>query len=230
MNSQARALSMPSWLARWLLYFEWQIDQELQHFAQSLPPKALVLDAGAGECQHRRYFPAQRYFAVDLAVGDAAWDYHQLNAIADLAALPLATNCFDAAIHIVTLEHVPEPKQVLSEIARCLRPGAPLLAVVPHEWEVHQHPNDYYRYTCFGMRYLLQQAGFTDIRIQPSGGLFRLLSRRTLNSLQFFPWPFKAVAFLFAAPAALLLPLFDSLDKNKDFTAGYLCTARKAGV
>ena len=70
MNSQARALSMPSWLARWLLYFEWQIDQELQHFAQSLPPKALVLDAGAGECQHRRYFPGQRYFAVDLAVGD----------------------------------------------------------------------------------------------------------------------------------------------------------------
>lgn len=228
MNSQDRAASLPSWLAHWLLYFEWQIQQELRQFAASLPESASVLDAGAGECKHRQYFQAQRYFPVDLAVGDDTWDYHQLAAIADLAALPLRTGSFDAAINIVTLEHVTEPKQVLSEIARCLRPGGRLLAVVPHEWEVHQHPNDYYRYTCFGMRYLLEQSGFTDIVIRPSGGFFRLAARRCLNSLQFFPWPFKVIAFLFAAPAAMILPLFDGLDKRKDFTLGYLCTARKA--
>ncbi len=228
MNSQDRAASLPSWLAHWLLHFEWQIQQELRQFAASLPASALVLDAGAGECKHRKYFQAQRYVPVDLTVGDDTWDYHQLAAIADLAALPLRTGSFDAAINIVTLEHVAEPKQVLSEIARCLQPGGRLLAVVPHEWEVHQHPNDYYRYTCFGMRYLLEQSGFTDIVIRPSGGFFRLAARRCLNSLQFFPWPFKVFAFLFAAPAAIVLPLFDGLDKRKDFTLGYLCTARKA--
>lgn len=228
MNSQARAASLPSFLAKWLLYFEWRIQQELISFSAALAPASRVLDAGAGECQHRPYFDKHRYVAVDLAVGDAHWDYGKLDVLADLAALPLASNTFDAAIHIVTLEHVPEPKLVLTEIARCLRPGAPLLAVVPHEWEVHQHPHDYYRYTCFGMRYLLEQAGFKDIVIQPSGGFFRLLARRALNSLQFFPWPFKAIAFVFAAPAAMLLPLFDPLDKRKDFTVGYVCTARKA--
>ena len=228
MNSQARAASLPSFLSKWLLYFEWQIQQEVKSFAAALAPASKVLDAGAGECQHRSYFKGHRYVGVDLAVGDTQWDYGKLDALADLAALPLAANTFDGAIHIVTLEHVPEPKQVLAEIARCLRPGAPLLAVVPHEWEVHQHPHDYYRYTCFGMRYLLEQTGFKDIVIEPSGGFFRLLARRCLNSLQFFPWPLKAIAFLFAAPAALLLPLFDPLDKRKDFTVGYLCTARKA--
>ena len=228
MNSQARAASLPSFLSKWLLYFEWQIQQELRLFSAALAPASKVLDAGAGECQHRPYFTKHRYVAVDLALGDAQWDYGKLDALADLAALPLASNTFDAAIHIVTLEHVPEPKQVLQEIARCLRPGAPLLAVVPHEWEVHQHPHDYYRYTCYGMRYLLEQTGFKDIVIEPSGGFFRLLARRTLNSLQFFPWPFKAIAFLLAAPAAMILPLFDPLDKRKDFTVGYLCTARKA--
>ena len=228
MNSQARAASLPSFLSQWLLYFEWQIQQELKRFSAQLPSGSRVLDAGAGECQHRPYFDRHRYVVVDLAVGDAQWDYGKLDALVDLASLPLAANSFDAAIHIVTLEHVPEPKLVLAEIARCLRPGAALLAVVPHEWEVHQHPHDYYRYTCFGMRYLLEQTGFKDIEIKPSGGLFRLLARRTLNSLQFFPWPFKAIAFLLAAPAAMVLPLFDSLDKRKDFTVGYVCIARKA--
>ena len=228
MNSQARAVSLPPFLAWWVLYFEWRIQQELQSFIRMLPAASKVLDAGAGECQHRRYFTGHRYVGVDLAVGDSHWDYGKLDAVADLAALPFASESFDAAIHIVTLEHVPEPKKVLVEIARCLRPGAHLLAVVPHEWEVHQHPHDYYRYTCFGMQYLLEQAGFKDIGVRPAGGFFRLLGRRVLNSMQFFPWPFKALAFLLAAPVALVLPLFDGLDKRKDFTVGYLCTARKA--
>lgn len=227
MNSQQRAVGMPQWLARWVLFFEWEIQRSLEQFSAGLPPFSRVLDAGAGECEHKQYFTGHRYFAVDLAVGDSTWNYGKLNAVADLAALPLRAAAFDAAIHIVTLEHVPEPKQVLQEIGRCLKPGAPLLVVVPHEWEVHQHPHDYFRYTCFGMQYLLEQAGFTSIEIRPSGGYFRMLSRRLLNSLQFFGWPWKALVFLMVAPAAMILPLFEPLDKKKDFTVGYLCTARK---
>ena len=227
MNSQQRAAGMPQWLARWVLFFEWEIQNSLQQFSASLAPFSRVLDAGAGECQHKCHFSGHRYFAVDLAIGDANWNYGKLNAVADLAALPLAAATFDAAIHIVTLEHVPEPKLVLQEISRCLRPGAPILVVVPHEWEVHQHPHDYFRYTCFGMRYLLEQAGFTSIEVRPSGGYFRLLARRLLNSLPFFSWPWKALVFLIVSPVALMLPMLEPLDKNKDFTLGYICTARK---
>ena len=36
MNSQARAASLPSFLSKWLLYFEWQIQQELISFAAAL--------------------------------------------------------------------------------------------------------------------------------------------------------------------------------------------------
>ena len=53
-------------------------QQELKQFAALLPPQALVLDAGAGECKHRQYFQAQRYFPVDLAVGDDTWASHRL--------------------------------------------------------------------------------------------------------------------------------------------------------
>ena len=217
----------PRTVRRYLLAFEAAIEDAVQSFAASLPEGARVLDAGAGESRHSADFPRQRYYGVDLAVGDATWDYGSLAALADLTHLPFRDHSFSAAINIVTLEHVREPKTVLRELHRTLAPGGRLLLIVPHEWEVHQHPHDFFRYTCFGVRYLLEEAGFTAIAITPVGGYFRLLSRRLLNGLQFFPGLWKLPAALFLIPPAVVLPLFDSLDRPRDFTLGYVCTARR---
>jgi SAM-dependent methyltransferase len=227
LNYQAIERHLPGFLRRYILHFESAIDDSLSGFAASLPSEARVLDAGAGERLHEKYFLGQQYIAIDLAVGDAAWDYGKLDAVADLTALPFREASFDACINIVTLEHVREPSCALREIERALKPGGQLLLIVPHEWEVHQSPHDYYRYTRHGVAYLLDQAGFQEFDIQPVGGYFRLISRRLLNGLQFFPGPLFFVAALFLAPPALVLPWFDSLDRERNFTLGYICTARK---
>ncbi len=218
---------LPGPLHRYLLDFEVRIEETVAAFARSLPAEASVLDAGAGESRHAAAFPSQRYVGVDLAIGDATWDYSQLDCVADLTRLPFPGGRFDAALNIVTLEHVPEPHAVLDEIVRVLRPGGRLLVIVPAAWELHQAPHDYYRFTRYGMRYLLNTAGCNDIRIVPMGGFFRLLSRRLLSGLQFFPpWLFPLAAAL-AVPTAILLPLLDSLDREKIYTLGYICTAQK---
>jgi len=218
---------LPGFLRRHILHFEAAIDDSLSGFAAMLPPDARVLDAGAGERVHAKYFLGRHYVAVDLGVGDTSWDYGKLDAIADLTALPFREASFDACINIVTLEHVQEPACALLEIERALKPGGLLLLIVPHEWEVHQSPHDYYRYTRHGVAYLLHKAGFPEFDIQPVGGYFRLISRRLLNGLQFFRGPLFFVAALFLAPPALVLPWFDSLDRERNFTLGYICTARK---
>jgi SAM-dependent methyltransferase len=232
MNHAAIAEHLPGVLRRHVLHFEACIEHAVSAFAATLPTGARVLDAGAGEGRHRRYFAGQNYYGVDLAVGDRSWDYSRLDILADLARLPFRCGCFAAAIHIVTLEHVPDPGRVLSEISRTLAPGAPLLAIVPHEWEVHQSPHDYFRFTRHGMAYLLEHAGLTEIEIQPVGGYFRLLGRRLLNGLQFFAGGIRWLGFLPAAlllvPPGLLLPFFDSLDRDRNFTLGYICMAKKS--
>jgi SAM-dependent methyltransferase len=215
-------------LWRYIMHFEAAVEDAVRGFAGGLTDGSRVLDAGAGEGQYAHYFKRQRYVGVDLGVGDAAWDYGRLQALADLTALPFHDQSFDACIGIVTLEHVREPASALGEIARSLKPGARILLVVPHEWEVHQSPHDYWRFTRHGIQYLLEGAGFQEIRIEPVGGLFRLLGRRLANGMQVVPLPLlPAAALLFALPA-LILPLFDFLDRNRDFTLGYICTARKS--
>jgi SAM-dependent methyltransferase len=219
---------IPGSLRAWILHFETSIERATGEFAASLGDGVRVLDAGAGEAQYAHLFSRQRYVGVDLGIGDASWNYRRLDCIADLQALPLREASCDACLNIVTLEHVREPGRVICELGRVLKPGGRLLLIVPHEWEVHQSPHDYYRYTRHGVRYLLDRAGFESVVIEPVGGFFRLLSRRLWNALQFFPGPLMLVAALFFAPPALLLPLFDSLDRERNFTLGYICTASKS--
>lgn len=228
MTYQSLRRLIPGFLRAHILHFETSIEAAAARFAASLPDGARVLDAGAGEAQYAHLFARHRYIGVDLAIGDATWNYRRLHCIADLASLPLRAASCDACLNIVTLEHVREPARVIAELARVLEPGGRLLLIVPHEWEVHQSPHDFFRYTRHGVQYLLERAGFGSIAIQPVGGFFRLLSRRLWNALQFFPTPLVPLAALFFAPPALLLPFFDSLDRERNFTLGYICTASKS--
>ena len=231
MKYTAAAYALPAFLRRHILHFEGATADEVARFASGLPAGVRVLDAGAGEGQYSPHFAHTRYVAADLGIGDPNWDYRRLDCLANLSWLPFRDSAFDACLNVVTLEHVREPARVCCEMARVLTAGGRLLLIVPHEWEVHQAPNDYYRYTCYGARHLLEQAGFAEISIQPVGGYFRLLARRLLNGLQFFTGGLRWMAFplaaLFLVPPALLLPLLDFLDKERNFTLGYICTATK---
>ncbi|MGA2724385.1 MAG: class I SAM-dependent methyltransferase [Bryobacteraceae bacterium] len=225
------AYRLPRPLRRHILHFEAEIEDAVAALARGLAAGARVLDAGAGESQYARHFARQRYCGVDLTVGDAAWDYSRLDAIADLTALPFRTGAFDAALSIVTIEHLREPASALAEMARVVAPGGCLLVAAPHEWEVHQAPHDYFRYTRYGMTYLLEKAGWEVREVRAAGGYFRLLARRLLNGLQFFSGGVRWVGFIPAAvllaPPALILPFLDFLDRERNFTVGYICTARK---
>lgn len=219
--------AMPRPVRRYVQHFEASIDDAVAAFAKSLDPRARVLDAGAGEGNYKHHFDRQRYCGLDLAIGDEAWNYSRLDVVGDLMHLPFRDRTFDASLNVVTLEHVPEPARVVQELARTLAPGGRLLLIAPHEWEEHQQPHDYFRYTRYGLEYLLAHAGLAEAEIVPVGGFFRLLSRRLFNALQFFPGPLMFLAAIFLVPPALIFPLFDPLDQRRNFTLGYICTARK---
>jgi SAM-dependent methyltransferase len=225
------AARMPRSLRRAVLRVEAEIEDRVREFARSLPAAARVLDAGSGEGQHAEHFAHCRYIGVDLAVGEASWDYSRLDARADLARLPFPDRCFAAALNIVVLEHVPDPAGVLAELARVLQPGGRLLLVAPQEWCVHQAPHDYYRYTRYGLELLARAAGFRSIRIEPIGGFFTLLGRRLLDSILYFQGGWRWILFLpvalAAGPTGLVLPWLDFLDGNKDATLAYTCLAER---
>jgi SAM-dependent methyltransferase len=120
-------------------------------------------------------FSAQEYTAVDACVGDAAWDFSQIHIQAFLHDLPLQNGTFDCVILMNVLEHVPNPVEVIKELSRVLRLGGELYIAVPFSLREHQIPYDFYRYTRYGLTYLLNEAGFKVEYVSPVGGdIYRL--------------------------------------------------------
>jgi O-antigen biosynthesis protein len=99
-----------------------------------------VLDAacGAGYGSALLGTRARRVLGVDLnedAVAYARARYASDNvdfAVADVTSLPFGSDAFDVVVSFETVEHVPDPKAFLREVARVLRADGTFVASTPH--------------------------------------------------------------------------------------------------
>lgn len=200
-----------------------KINEFISRETARIKDGALVLDAGAGDPGFQKHDPRLKYVTYDLAVGQEDWDYSGLDVIGCLEAIPFKTESFDAIFCTQVLEHVPEPESVLRELFRLLKVEGRLMLTAPQEWYLHQPPHDYYRFTKYGLRYLLEKEGFTVETVEPIGGYFLFMTHRIgLFHRFFFPpsgniflrtfrKPVKSFAIWFFG--SFLPKLFIRLDK-----------------
>lgn len=215
------------------------INDFVRRAAALAPAGARVLDAGAGECIYRPLFEGKRYISTDRGVGDAGWDYTGLDALADLERVPFGAGAFDFVLCTETLEHVARPGRVLSELARVLKPGGTLALSVPFLHPVHQAPHDYYRYTPYGLRHLLGEAGFDRVDVGSSGGYFTYVRDQLGDFAAHLPlgisarpsswlsWPFRAFVRVEAAWLRFLLGFLRRLDAPESRPLQYFVIARR---
>lgn len=133
----------------------------------------VLLDAGAGDCHWKNHFSSKvKYISMDLGVGDARCDYSQLDINGDLRDIPLENSSVDVIISIQVFEHLPEPWKVLAEFNRILKVDGCVFITCPQGEPQHQVPYDFFRYTPFGLRSLLESNGFEVVWIKPQLGNF----------------------------------------------------------
>ena len=88
------------------------------------------------------------YVNIDL-IGIAGVDV-----VADAEQLPFPGNTFQRVECDAVLEHVEDPRKVVEEIRRVLRPGGYAHLVTPFCHPFHEYPKDYRRFTPDGLRQL----------------------------------------------------------------------------
>ncbi len=185
--------------------FDGLMLRSVKRFAARLPAGALVLDAGAGEAQYKPVFTRAglRYMGIDLGVGEPDWKYSSIDVLANTEELPFVPGSFDGVLSIAVLEHSPRPRKVVHEMNAALKLGGRLLIVVPTMWEEHQMPNDFYRFTRFGISRLLEEAGFEVTEQAPIGGYFWFMGRDddVINTGGHLVGPFEIESALLEHPA-----------------------------
>lgn len=127
-----------------------------------------LLDVGCGTMPYKELFRVESYVGLDIDSKDTrsrgVADY-----LYDGTRFPFSDASFDSVLCNQVLEHVFNPSEFISEIKRVLKPGGKLLLTVPFVWDEHEQPNDYARYSSFGLQALLENQGLEVIQHKKIG-------------------------------------------------------------
>jgi SAM-dependent methyltransferase len=119
----------------------------------------VTLDIGCGIKPYEKNFHSGKYYGVDVPAS-----IHKIKLFSDIIydgkMLPISDECIDSVVCMQVFEHVFEPERFLSEVNRVLKLDGKLLITLPFVWNEHEQPNDFARYSSFGIRYLLNKFGF----------------------------------------------------------------------
>jgi SAM-dependent methyltransferase len=205
-------------------------DVHLREYA-----RGRLVDLGCGKVPLLRAYES---LVDDIVCADWQNTIHRndyLDTECDLTAkLPFADSEFDTAILSDVLEHIPEPQHLMGEIARILAPSGRLVMNVPFYYWLHETPYDYYRYTEYALRRLVESAGLKVLLLQPIGGVPEILADIIAKNVLFLPRVGPQLAILLQkmtfAFVGTKLGHRISRRTSESFPFGYFLVGEKPGA
>ena len=126
----------------------------------------LVVDVGAGRAPYRGLLKCKKYVGIDI---ERRGDVENL-IIADINKdIPIDSESVDVVILTEVLEHLRNPNRAMEELCRILKPGGKLVLTTPLLWPLHEEPNDFQRFTKYGLEEILKNSGFKEFKITGYG-------------------------------------------------------------
>ncbi|MFN8144923.1 MAG: class I SAM-dependent methyltransferase [Bacteroidia bacterium] len=119
-----------------------------------------LLDFGCGQKPYKHLFNVQEYIGMDIE--NEAHDHRDesIDVFYDGKKIPFANDCFDSVFSAEVFEHVFNLEEMIAEINRVMKKGGLLLVTLPFVWQEHEKPNDFARYSSFGIQHLLKKNNF----------------------------------------------------------------------
>jgi SAM-dependent methyltransferase len=217
----------------------WLAHKMNNHYVKKhlLNMKGVVYDLGCGTRPYEKdiLVGADSYVGVD-------WSNTQHGLHADIVAdlnkpLPIASAAADYVISLQVMEHLCEPQVMLGEAFRILKSSGSVYITVPFQWWLHEAPYDYFRYTRYGLDYMLGKAGFIDVVVEESTGFWAMWflklnyqTARLVRGPRSLRWLVRTFFLPLWFVDQFIAPILDRAWPWPQETAGYIVTARKPCV
>ena len=114
-----------------------------------------ILDIGGEKDFYKEYFPNSHKITFNIdpeRKPDIVGDAHDLS--------QFQAGQFDLVLMIAVMEHLKDTEKVVREIKRVLKPGGKFIFTTVFLFPIHDAPGDYWRFTYFGLKELLERNGF----------------------------------------------------------------------
>ncbi|MCD8519215.1 MAG: class I SAM-dependent methyltransferase, partial [Flavobacterium sp.] len=146
-------------------FYNWVVYDIADEFITkySIHYNGVLYDLGCGTKPYEAYFKqyCDNYIGVDWSS-----TIHDLKAdvVADLnKPFPIENEVADTLVSFSVMEHLCEPQLFLNESYRILKQEGVFILQVPFMWHVHEEPYDFYRFTEYGLKYMFNKAGYTNV-------------------------------------------------------------------
>jgi SAM-dependent methyltransferase len=164
-----------------------------------------VLDLGCGNKPYEGMFQgiAKEYIGCDVVQSSM----NKVDVICEATKIPLPDASFDTVFSTQVIEHVDDHQALVKEAFRLLKPGGHFIVSGPMYWHLHEEPYDYFRFTKYGFKYILEKNGFSVAEILSNGGKWALMGQVIIHTM-----PARLVRLKFYR--AFVNRLFSYLDKK----------------
>lgn len=179
-------------ITRWYHIFSqpfFFIRKGIDKSIKDLSPKCTgkILDFGCGAKPYAQYFThAEEYIGLDIENSGHPHLNEHIDVFYDGKKIPFADNSFDSVFSSEVFEHVFNIEEVLAEIHRVLKPGGKLLFTCPFAWPEHEVPYDFARYSSFGIKHVIEKAGFKITGQSKTGHFFEVLMQYLILYIFYF--------------------------------------------
>jgi len=196
--------------------------------------KGKILDFGCGTKPYKSLFNEfDEYIGLDIENEGHSHEKEEIDVYYDGKTIPFKNEYFDSVFSSEVFEHVFDIDHILDELNRVLKRGGKMLISIPFAWNEHEAPNDFGRYTSFGIIHLIEKHGFKVIRLTKAGHFASVISQliplyiyELINTRQKY---FNLLLnFLFISPFVIPGFIFSSImPRNKSLYFNNVVLAEK---
>ncbi len=152
--------------------------EKLDDFIKKHSSSGLTLDLGCSNSPYSKYFPNR--IGLDVKEGKG------VDVVGDAHNLPFEDNKFDVILCTEVLEHLHTPSKAISEMKRVLKPKGKLILTTRFIFPLHDIPNDYFRYTKYGLKHLFKDWDILEIEEETNTiQTFSVLLQRLAYQVEF---------------------------------------------
>lgn len=177
-------IEMPSKYNREYIYYKYYLADIQDVLRKYISEQNTVFDIGCGNKPFENYIRTliknnspYMYIGSDVVQSSD----NKVDIVCDATYIPVSSSSYDVVICTQVIEHIFDHIKVFKEANRVLKPQGLFIVSSNFIWKIHEEPYDFYRFTKYSFRSLLEESGFEILDEIANGGKWAVLGQLLLQ-------------------------------------------------